>query len=803
MTKPRKKQSRRRGGRSRIWRILLWLLLIAILLGLVVGIPWVWKLDSQVTSRFEGNRWELPARVYARPLELYAGLKLSPRALKRQLEWLHYVKVHAVRKPGEYSVRGGQFDIYTRSFSFPDERQPAQRILLTIRDGRLASIKDAASNKPVGLFRMEPVRIANIYPRHNEDRVLVKLDDVPPLLVKALLKIEDKAFYEHHGVRPTSIMRAMIANLKAGRTVQGGSTLTQQLVKNFFLSNEKTIVRKLNEAIMALLLEWHYDKDEILEAYLNEIYLGQDGARAVHGFGLASQFYFQRHLSELSPEQLLLLVGMAKGASYFDPRRHPQRARARRDIVIQVLEREGELDPDAAQILMNRPLGVTRKVPSSVTRYPAFLDLVRKQLRRDYRDEDLQNEGLVVFTTLDPEIQFQTEQAVVNQLAKIEKDRGLESGILQGAMMVASVDQGEVLASVGGRDPRYAGFNRTLAMRRPIGSMVKPAVYLTALAHPRIYNLLTPLDDSELVLELPNGDVWVPGNYDQEIHENVTVISALVHSYNIASVRLGLHVGIDNVVKMLRALGVTSHINPYPALLLGALDIPPIEALQMYQTIAANGYRTPLRAILAVVDQQGQTLQRYPLEVEQVVPSEPVFLLTTALQQVTERGTARALQYLLPPDLKVAGKTGTTNDLRDSWFAGFSGSHVAVTWVGRDDNQPTGLTGSSGALRVWAAAVRKLDTTPLTPVEPDTVQWAMADIEHGLLTDGQCGEAVWLPFLPGSVLPGQLDCDALYMEEDEAFVPEANAGSRTVSTRGASPTTAKPRGGKRTWGTFR
>ncbi len=794
MSKSRKKPARRRRAFS-FRRVLLWLVLIALLLGLVVGVPWVWKLDRTITTRFEGNRWELPARVYARPTELYAGRKLTPEALTRQLEWLGYIKVHAVRKPGEYSRRGGRFDIYTRSFTFPDEHRPARRILLTLRDGRIAALKDA-NGKALALYRLEPVRIANIYPRHNEDRLLVKLEDVPPLLVKALLMIEDKAFYEHHGVRPTSIARAMIANLRAGRTVQGGSTLTQQLVKNFFLSNEKTIVRKLNEAVMALLLEWHYDKDEILEAYLNEIYLGQDGARAIHGFGLASQFYFQRHLSELSPEQILLLVGMAKGASYFDPRRHPERARARRDIVIQVLVREGALDPDAAQILMNRPLGVTRKAPSSVTRYPAFLDLVRRQLRRDYRDEDLQSEGLVVFTTLDPEIQHRTEQAVIERLAKIEKDRGLESGSLQAAMMVASVDQGEVLASVGGRDPRYAGFDRTLDMKRPIGSMVKPAIYLTALAKPRLYNLLTPLDDSELVLTLPNGDEWAPGNYDHQYHDNVTLIRALVHSYNIATVRLGLELGIDNVVRTLRRLGVGSHINPYPSMLLGALEMPPIEALQMYQTIAANGYRTPLRAILAVVDQQGETLQRYPLEVEQVVPPEPVFLLTTALQQVTERGTARALQWLLP-DLSVAGKTGTTNDLRDSWFAGFTGEHVAVAWVGRDDNQSTGLTGSSGALRLWAAVIGQLDTAPLTPVEPDAVQWAMADIERGLLTDSRCGEGVWLPFLPGSQLPPRLDCDALEREQQET-APEA--GNRRIFS---TTNTAIPRGGKRTWGTLR
>ena len=770
---PKKKAVKTR--KSLIWKTLWWLFLILIMLMLVVGIPYVWKLDKEVTTRFEGNRWELPARVYARPLELYVGLKMTPASLRRHMEWLHYSKVHTVRKPGEYSERKGRFEIYTRSFNFPDDPQAAQRIVLSISDGHLTTLTDAQSRKMLSLYRLEPVRIANIYPRHNEDRLLVKLEDVPPLLIKALLAIEDQDFYTHHGVQPKAILRAMIANLRAGHTVQGGSTLTQQLVKNFFLTNEKTVTRKLNEAIMSLLLEWHYDKDEILQAYMNEIYLGQNGARAVHGFGLASQFYFQRNLAELTPDQILLLVGMAKGASYFDPRRHPDRARARRDIVISALVNEGLLDEDAAEILKARPLQVTRKMPSGVTPYPAFLELVRHQLQRDYRDEDLRNEGLSVFTTLDPDVQFHTENALIRQLAKIEKDRQMESGILQGAMMVASVDQGEVLASVGGRDPRYAGFNRTLAMKRPIGSMVKPAAYLVALAHPAIYNLLTPLDDSELIVELPNGDEWVPRNYDKENHEYATVISALVHSYNIASVRLGMDVGIKNVVRMLRALGVESHINPYPALLLGALEIPPIEALQMYQTIAANGYKTPLRAILAVVDQQGETLQRYPLEIEQVVPAAPCFLLTAALQQVTQRGTARALQYLLPPDLKVAGKTGTTNDLRDSWFAGFSGSHVAVTWVGRDDNKSTGLTGSSGALRVWAEAMRKLDSQPLSPVEPDNVQWAMADIEYGLLTDGQCGDGVWLPFMPGSKLPGKLDCNQLQQlqeEESAAAIPD-------------------------------
>jgi len=722
---------------------------------LVLAVPYVLRLDRQITDRFEGRRWELPARIYARPLELYAGKLLSPDNLDVELIQLRYRRVDAPDKPGEYSVQGGIFTIYSRKFSFPDALQPAALIELEIENKAVTHLTDHSSGEPLTLFRLEPLQYASIYPAHNEDRLLIKLADTPELLIKTLLLVEDRKFYDHLGVRPAAVIRAAFANLKAGKTIQGGSTLTQQLVKNIFLSSEQTLSRKVNEAIMALLLEYYYSKDEILEAYLNEVYLGQDGQRAIHGFAMASRFYFGRNLTELESEQIALLVGIVKGASYYNPRKHPSRAKARRNDVLDVLASTGVNSREETGQLKNSSLTVTGEIPSGITPYPSFLQLVRRQLKRDYKDEDLQSEGLWIFTTLDPIIQHQAENSLVSELAAIEKRKGDKTKkTLQGAMVITSVDQGEVVAVVGDRTPQQAGFNRALDMKRPIGSVVKPAVYLTALTRPESYNLLTTLYDIPLKVPV-TGEDWQPENYDHKFHGPLPLMQALVHSYNVATVQLGMDLGLDAVIGMLQALGTEENFDSYPSLLLGAVELPPIDVLQIYQTIAAGGYKTPLRAILTVMDQQNNTLQRYPLTVEQVVDTGAVFCLTTALQDVTITGTARSLQHLMPKGLTVAGKTGTTDKLRDSWFAGFSGQHVAVAWVGRDDNSPTGLTGATGALKVWAATMANISTNPLQPQAPDYIDWYNTDISAGKILSQECDnvQGSLLPFIRGGMLP--------------------------------------------------
>jgi len=740
--------------------------LILILLALTAGgallsVPYILRLDGQITSRFEGRRWELPARIYARPLELYVGKTLSIDSLEKELIQLRYSRQKNIDKPGEYSISGDAVTIYSRTFSFSDGQQPATLIKLTIRNKIITAVTAPGNTEQISLFRLEPVQYASIYPTHHEDRLLIKLTEAPELLIKTLLLVEDRTFYSHKGIRPAAILRAALANIKAGRTVQGGSTLTQQLVKNLFLSSEQTLFRKANEAIMSLLLEYHYGKDEILETYLNEVYLGQDGNRAIHGFALASRFYFGRNLNELEPEQLALLVGLVKGASYYNPRHHAERAKSRRDQVLDLLFSAHDLTAEETELLKNKPLAVTSEAPSGITAYPAFLQLVRKQLARDYKDEDLRSEGLSIFTTLDPIIQQKAETDLNRQLSAIERRSGKQARqTLQGALVIASVDQGEVVAVVGDRASRQTGFNRALDMKRPIGSVIKPAVYLTALARPEVYNLLTTVYDTPLTVPLGGGKDWQPENYDHLFHGPLPLMQALIHSYNVATVQLGMDLGLDGIIDMLHKLGIEDEIAAFPSLLLGSVELPPIEVLQMYQTIAAGGYQTPLRAILAVTDQQNNTLQRYPLKVQQTVESGAVFCLSAALQAVTIEGTASALQGLLPGGLAVAGKTGTTNDLRDSWFAGFSGSHVAVAWVGRDDNTPTGLTGATGALGVWAAVMADIDTSPLQPQPPGDIDWYYADITLGRIFNQRCGTDAerLLPFIRNGLLPEATYC---------------------------------------------
>jgi len=705
-------------------------------------------LDFRVRDAFEGRRFALPARLYARPLELFPGLKLTPEALSQELTRLGYKESLAGDEPGRFVRQGNRFEIVARPFVFWDGAQPARRLRLEFRADSLSGVHDIQSNQPLTLARLDPLYIGGIYPAHNEDRLLVRLDEVPEQLVQALIAIEDRKFYEHHGIHPRGMARAAVA-LVTGRGVQGGSTLTQQLVKNFFLSPQRTLRRKTTEILMALLVELHYDKRDILETYLNEIYLGQDGNRAIHGIGLASQFYFGKPLKELTLPESALLVGIIKGPGYYDPRRHPERARERRDLVLSEMAKLDMLTPAQLTVARSAPLDVIEKPSMGTTPYPAFLDLVRRQLRRDYREDDLRSEGLHIFTTLDPVVQTSAEQALAKHLALLERARKDTSG-LEGAVVVTNVQNGEVQAVVGGRDARFEGFNRALDAHRPVGSLLKPVIYLTALMQPKRYTLVTSLDDSPLVWQERGIPDWQPENYDKTFHGQVPLRLALVHSYNVASARLGLELGLNAVLDNARRLGVERELPPYAASLLGAVELAPLDVTQMYQTIASGGFRTPLRAIREVLTAGGQPVQRYALAVEQAFEAAPVYLLTAALQEVVSEGTAAGLKEFLPPALKLAGKTGTTDELRDSWFAGFSGDRLAVVWVGYDDNRPAGLTGAVGALPVWGELMRKLTPEPLAPPLPEDVEQVWIDPASGLRADRDCAGAIELPFVRGS-----------------------------------------------------
>lgn len=711
---------------------------------LVVLAGWGIYLDATIRAQFEGKRWTVPAHVYARPLELYPGMRFTATALQKELAALGYRRVHRAAGAGQFRRQGRTIELVTRGFHFWDAQEPSRRVKAAFKDGALVRM----TGTDAGPLRLEPQRIGGIYPAHGEDRVLIRLSDTPALLTKALVAVEDRSFYRHHGLSPRGIARAMWANIRAGGVVQGGSTLTQQLVKNYFLTSERSLWRKGQEAAMSLLLELHYDKEEILEAYLNEVYLGQDGPRAVHGFGLASHFYFAQPLDELRTDQIALLVALVRGASYYNPRRHPDRARERRDRVLDILAAQGVIDAGKAKAGKREALGVTALPPGGTSAYPAFMDLVRRQLKRDYQEEALTSEGLRIFTTLDPRIQEISEKSLSQRTTRLEEARRLPGGSLEGAVIVSNAS-GEVIALVGGRHARFAGFNRALDAVRPVGSLIKPAVYLAALNTGR-YTLATPLEDTPLRVKGPDGKIWAPRNYDRQVHGTVPLHAALAHSYNLATARLGFSIGIRQVLHTLERLGIDRDIPAYPAVFLGAVNLSPIDVIQMYQTLAAGGFRTPIRSILEVTTADGEPLARYPLAVEQVVSPENAYLLTAALQGVVRSGTGRSLAGRLPSGLAPAGKTGTTDELRDSWFAGYTSDYLVVTWLGRDDNKPAGLTGAGGAMQVWADIVVGLESRPLKPIQPPNVEYAWIDGE-GRLSGPSCDGAVQLPFIRGTL----------------------------------------------------
>ena len=740
--------------RRRFWRFFRFAFLVVVL----AAAGFTLYLDFRVRSEFEGRRFALPARIFARPLELHAGLRIAQADVTDELREAGY-REGAREGAGEYgwfAHNSADLEIALRPFVFWDGPQPALRIRVSFEGGAVSGVRDAQGQE-VPLARLEPLAIGGIYPANNEDRILVRLGEVPKHLVQALVAVEDRSYFTHRGFDLRGIARAVLSMFRGAR-VQGGSTLTQQLVKNFFLTPERTLQRKATELVMAILLELHYSKEEILETYLNEIYLGQDRDRAVHGVGLAALHYFGKPVQHLTLAESALLVGIIRGPTYYDPYRHPERALERRNLVLRETREQGFATMEQYTAARATPLEVNQKAGVGTTPHPAFLQLVHRQLRREYDEADLRTEGLRVFTTLDPRVQRAAERVLARKLAQFDKDKRFGEPGLEGAVVVIDGQAGEVQALVGGRDPLYRGFNRALDAARPVGSLLKPAIYLTALAEPSRYTLVTPIDDGPFVWKSRGAPDWAPKNYDRKFHGTVPLHTALAQSYNAASARLGTELGIDKVLATVRRLGVERELQPFAATLLGATDMSPFEIAQMYHTIATGGFRTPLKAIREVTLQDGTPVRRYPLAVEQAFAPEPMYLLAAALQDVVREGTGQGMKAWLPPETAVAGKTGTTDEQRDAWFAGFTGDRVAVVWLGYDDNRAARLSGAASALPVWGELMASLNPEPLTLPKPEGIENVLIDPASGLRADFSCSGARELPFSQGSAPAGRAPC---------------------------------------------
>jgi penicillin-binding protein 1B len=715
--------------------------LIVLIIGILIFASYLFYLDRTVKHSLKGRLWAIPARIYAQPLELFEGRYLSAKHFEKGLIQLGY-QPGALSRPGTYQIpASGVVRLYSRGFNFADGAEKSRRIQVQFSGQRLVRLLDLKTKKPIDSIRLEPQEIGVIHPAHQEDRILVKLEEVPKHLIASLLATEDRNFFSHRGFSVRGILRAIWTNTKGTELAQGGSTITQQLVKNLYLTRERTLSRKFREICIALLLERRHSKQEILQAYLNEVYLGQSGSRAIHGFGLASQHYFGVPISELQPHQSAMLVGMIKGPSLYNPHKRPKLVLTRRNLVLELLAQTGNLTERELISEIEQPLELSQASLQSSERYPAFFDLIRRQLKTLYREEDLQNQGLKIFTTLDPILQVAAEEAVSQTLNKL--DKGVKKSVkLQGALIISQPDTGEILALVSDRNPRFPGFNRALDAQRQVGSIIKPAVYLAALEQAENYQLNTFLSDRSFTVRDANQRPWSPSNYNKKEHGDVLLQEALANSYNLATAKLALDVGLRKVVNVLHDLGVEQDLQPLPSLSLGAIDLTPYQVASMYQTIAANGFKSPLRALRYVTDANGKPLSSYSIKVSQVFSAPAIYKLQHALQAVVSDGTGKEAERVLGRRLGLAGKTGTTNKGRDTWFAGMSGNYLGVAWVGRDDNSQTRWTGATGALKVWIEFMKRSSPTAFDPIPALGVTKLYVNKYTGARSSARCANTI-------------------------------------------------------------
>lgn len=729
-----KKQNKNSGFRRNIAA-----LCIAALLALSVYLVY---LNHLINLRFEGDTWAIPSRVYARPLELYKGLKLTSEELQYELGLSTYQRVNLLTEAGQYRILDSGIELRTEAFDFSDQTEPAHQARVLFNGSEVEQIIDLETSNNLDLVRLPPAVIGSYFPQNGEDRVLLSIDQIPQTLIKILLAVEDKKFFEHFGINPKSIARALIANLKAGKTVQGGSTLTQQLSKNLFLTPERSLIRKINEALMALLLELRFNKDTILTAYVNEVFLLQQKNIAIHGFALASQALFKQGIEHLTTDKLALLVGMVKGPSGYNPITHPEAALERRNLVLRVSRDHRIIDEIEYQRLIKLPLATVNHLPG-INRFPAYLDLVKRQLNSSYSASELAAKGMRIFTPFDPLLQRNLEQGLESGLARFDQPD------LQAAVVIADYLNGDIQALVADRQVDFPGFNRAVLAQRPIGSLIKPLLLYSLLENGK--SLASLVNDKPIRIRLSNNDIWQPSNFDRKIHGQMSLYQAFIRSYNLPFVHLGVNGGLEALGRNLKLLNLLKRDVIYPSLLLGTSEMSAFEVTQLFQTIANRGYFSPLTTIRQVSDQFNRSLNRIPIDSYKLFNQSSMLQVQRAMIGVSEEGTAKYLAQRFKGQT-LAGKTGTTNDARDSWFAGFTQRELTVVWLGKDDNSPINLTGSSGALRVWADIMQNQGFDAFKLDRDDSLEWHYINRFNGGLTKRECSNSVLLPF-PEQLIP--------------------------------------------------
>ncbi|WWO97805.1 MAG: penicillin-binding protein 1B [Candidatus Dasytiphilus stammeri] len=698
------------------YKINLLLIFINILLVILLIIYGV-KLDIKIRNKINGNVWQFPAVVYSRIVNLSTDISNKENIINI-IAHNQYRKVFKIARPGEFIINNNSIEIFRRPFRFPDKWEKEIHACLKFENSILKSIRNIDNGDYFAKIRIDPILINIWKSPHGEQRFFIPRKNFPDSLVDILLTTEDHSFYSNSGISVFAMTRALIVNFMAGKTIQGGSTITQQLVRNLFLNNKRTLWRKLNEIYMALIMNARYSKDRILELYLNNVYFGQINGEQIHGFPLASIYYFGRPLNELTLEQQALLVGMVKGASLYNPWHQSKLALKRRNIILHILHRNHLIDQYLYEKLVKIPINIKSET-NFITAPPAFMQQLNLEFQSKLKKNIHNLSGLKIFSTLDPSSEVAAEKAVTEGIPFLRQKYKIPD--LQTALVVVDRFSGQIRTIIGGAIPQFAGYNRALNARRSIGSLVKPAIYLTALGYPDIYRLNTWISDNPIELEISYKQIWKPHNNDYSIGNHVMLLDGLIHSLNIPTVNLGLSIGLNRVTEMLIRLGAPKNkITKVPSLLLGAINLTPLEVTQIYQTIANNGLRSNLATLAYVINQKNTILYQNVPQYKKVVSIQANYLTLYAMQQIVIRGTARSLgkDFI---NYNLAAKTGTTNDLRDSWFAGIDGKEVVVVWIGRDHNESTKLYGATGALTLYSRYLKIRTALPLRICPPDQI----------------------------------------------------------------------------------
>jgi penicillin-binding protein 1B len=678
------------------------------LLGGIVLSVYGWHMSGQIEKRFSARRWSIPSTVYSDTTLLYPGQQIIPSQFREKLSDLGYHRVRRLpSQKGEIRIRANTLDIFLNDLKTPWSERAGFLARIEFADDRIAAIRRSDSSETLPILELEPEEIMQFFGQERERRQLISIEQVPEHQVQAVLAAEDHRFFEHYGVDWRGILRAMLANLRHGAIRQGGSTLTQQLAKNYFLTPERTFIRKLKELIIALIIEFKYDKREILEIYFNEIYLGQKGSVAINGIGEASYFYFGKPVNQLSLVEAAAIAGLIKAPNNYSPYRDMARSRDRRDTVLQAMHRwewitQSELDEALKQPI--NPVGFI----AAEKKAPYFIDVLSEQLNSLYRPEDLSSLGLSIYTTLDTQVQRAAEKTLAEGLARLEKanpelKRTAPGEKLQGAVVVMQPKTGHILALVGGRDYGVSQFNRIIQARRQPGSAFKPLVYLSSLDQFTPTTLLSNDPKSYTI----NGKPWDPQNFEPVTEYTVSLQDALKKSYNLATVDLAMQTGLDRIVALAKKFNFSTPIKPYPSLALGAFEVIPLELARAYCVFPAEGVQPFPLSLKGVVDENGLILEHQHLSIERLIPPAEAFILNNMLQGVVREGTARSLGWR-GVTWPVAGKTGTTNDFRDAWFVGYTPDILALVWVGFDNADPIKATGSTAALPIWADLMKAI-----------------------------------------------------------------------------------------------